>query len=1469
MLLFIILVLFLSIPAVQTQLGKKATKKLNEEFGTNINIGKVGLQFNGDVELKNIYIQDYKKDTLININELNTSILSFKNLYEGKLAFGDIDIIGLFFNIKTYKDTDETNLDVFVAKFEDDNPRKEKSTFLFSSSDVSIYDSTFKLTNENKENSDGLNFKDLNINATNFLINGSDVSARINTLAFVDSRGLVMKNMTTNFVYTLQDMTFAKLDIKTIDSELKGDVKFEYKREDLQFFTDSVKVSANFKDANIALSELNTFYNEFGQNQKAKISVNLSGTLNNLSAKNLYVNTSRRTRIYGNILFKNLFNSSENNFYMNGNFRDLSSNYRDLKDLLPNVLGEAIPSSFDRLGNFTIVGNSQITPSTINAVLVIDTDLGLINSNLKLTNINDIDNASYEGKVIFDKFNIGTFMENPKLKRTSLNLDVNGSGFTRKNINTNLNGVIDFIEYNNYSYSNLVASGNLRDNVFNGKLVSNDINFMFNFDGLADLSQDVYTFDFVANVQRADLRILNFTKENQTSIFKGIVDMKMKGTNINDAFGDISFNNTYYKNDIDEYFFKDFQLTSRFTEEGIRHINVNSPDITEGYLSGKFLFEDIGNLFENALGSIYTNYVPYKVKTNQYIDFNFKIYNKIVEIFYPELELGKNTFIRGRVESDEKGFKLTFRSPKITLFDYFADNIEIKVDNKNPLFNTYIDIDSIKTKYYNVSKFNLINVTLNDTLFMRSEFKGGKSNKDMYNLSFYHTINKNNQSVVGFKKSDITFKNNTWFINELQNKLNKVTFDKSLNNFNIDEFVMNHNNEEIKLLGIIKDSTYKDIKLNFKDVDLAKITPPIDSLSLAGNVNGKLDILQNNGVYLPNSSVTIDDFIVNDYHLGSFDAKIKGNESLTNYVVDISIKDDIAQSFKAFGNINVVKNASTIDVDLDFNDFNLEPLNPFGQGVISNIRGIIDGRAKVVGSLKKPDIIGQLTLNETGLSVPYLNIDYQIKDNSKVKLEDQSFIFDNVELTDTAFNTKGLLDGYLNHDNLSEWALGLTISSPRILVLNTEETEESLYYGTGFLGGSASIIGPTEELVINVTGETEKGTVFKIPLNDTESFGDNSFIHFLTPEEKRARLQGKEVVYKDIKGLELDFNLDVTEDAEIELLLDKNTGSTIVGRGIGGMLVEINTNGKFNIYGDFSVFEGVYNFLYGGVVQKKFIVEPGGTLAWEGNPMNALINIKAIYETTANPSPLLDNPINRSIPVKVGITLSGQLAKPEPDFSFEFPTANSTVRSELQYRLDSKDERDNQALYLLTTGSFSSGLNNINPYGTLTERLTGIVNSLFTNNDNKLQVGINYENAEKTPEYQSDAKLGLNIQTRISDRVLINGNVGVPIGGVSETVIAGDVEIDFLLNEDGTLTAKVFNRENSIQNFGEEIGYTQGVGISYTVEFDTFKELIQKIVKSSKKKEENIQDKETNIENTSENPLPDFVNFKSDSDAKN
>lgn len=1460
--LFLIIFLILGIPAVQTNLGKYATKRLNKDFKTDINIGKVGLQLNGDIEFKEILIRDYKKDTLFSIGELNSSIVSFKNLYNSKLNFGDIDIQNLVFNLKTYKGEGDTNLDVFVDKFDDDNPRVGPSQFLFSSSDVSIEDGVFRLINENRETPKIFEFTELNANTTNFLINGPEVSSRINKFSFKDSRGIAVKNLMANFKYTLDHMDFGDLKIKTEQSELKGDLRFNYKRKDLKYFTDKVNVVAKFRDSDVSLTELNVFFDEFGTNQRAKLNTDLSGTLNDLKAKNLNISTSSNTRIIGDITFKNLFSREDDSFALDGRFQNLASNYRDLTNLLPRILGNSIPTVLSNVGNFRIKGTSYITAKSVDANVEIVTDLGLINSNLKLTNIDDIDNANYIGNIVLDEFNVGELINDPLVKTASLNLDVDGKGFTIDNLRTDVKGDVFVLDYNGYVYENINISGDLGNKIFNGILKADDPNLKLNFNGLVDFSKELKKFDFKADVGYANLRVLNFVTRDSISEFRGLVNITANGSTYDNATGAINIQNTTYKNQDGDYKFEDFDILSAFAGDE-RTIAINSPDIINGKIAGKFNIKDILKLVENSVGSIYTNYVPNTVEEGQYLNFKFNIYSKIAAVLFKDLTLAKKTFIEGRVETDEKGFKLRFNSPEIKLNNYFATNVNIDIDNSNPLFNTFVEIDSVNAGIYKASQFSLINVTRRDTLLIKSEFKGGKNNRDDYNLNMFYTIDKDNKSVVGFRKSDIRFKNYQWLVNSEKDSLNKIRFDRDFKSFDIYPINISQGNESILLSGVIDNSLNKDIKLDFKDVELVKITPRIDSLSLKGLVNGKLELVQNNGVYLPKSDIVVSNLIVNDYDLGNLSAKVKGNKSITNYAVDVSLINDNLKSFTANGSIDVAKRNPKINLDVVFEEFLLDPLNPLGEGVINNIRGLVSGNAKVTGNLNKPSIDGELLLDRAGLSIPYLNVDYGFDFDSKVTLKNQRFNFNNVTMTDSEYFSKGNLNGYIEHNNFSDWKLGLELSTDRLLVLNTEESEDELYYGTGFISGTAEIKGPTDKLVIAVKdGRTESGTEFFIPLNDSESFGDNSYIHFLSPEEKLARINGEITEQIEVKGLVLDFDLDVNQNAVIEIVIDKEAGSTIKGKGEGGLRFLINTNGTFNMWGDFTVFEGEYNFKYGGFVEKKFNVEPGGNIVWQGDPLNAELNLNAVYAGKANPSVLLDNPISQSIDVEVEISLSGQLEQPQPEFNFRFPGVSSTVKSELDYRLSSKDERDNQALIFLATGGFSSGATGVNFTGTISERLSGIVNNILGGDNDNLKLGLDLEIGQDTPELQTNSTVGFTLETKINDKILVNGKVGVPFGTTQQTTITGDVQVDWLLNEDGSLRAKVFNRENTIRNFGEEIGYTQGVGLSYNVEFDTFKEFLQIIFSGKNRKDKQAKKQAKKDKKSEDAMMPSYMSMK-------
>src|SRR5690606_22058622 len=120
-------------------------------------------------------------------------------------------------------------------------------------------------------------------------------------------------------------------------------------------------------------------------------------------------------------------------------------------------------------------------------------------------------------------------------------------------------------------------------------------------------------------------------------------------------------------------------------------------------------------------------------------------------------------------------------------------------------------------------------------MYVRSEFKGGTKKEDLFNLSLYHTINTLGKSVIGVKKSDITYKGNVWYLNENNNRLNKVVLDDNFKEIRVDSLVLSRNEQLIQMAGVLRDSTYKDIKVRFKDVNVGEITPEIDSLRLNGN----------------------------------------------------------------------------------------------------------------------------------------------------------------------------------------------------------------------------------------------------------------------------------------------------------------------------------------------------------------------------------------------------------------------------------------------------------------------------------------------------------------------------------------------------------------------------------------------------------------------------------------------------------
>jgi len=1456
-LLFLLLLITFSIPSVQTYFGEYATNRINDKFGSNININKASIQFNGDIELKNILIKDHKNDSLIAIDELNSSIISFMKINNNKLIFSDIDIYGLYFNIKTYQGEIKNNLDVFVDRFK---KRKKKSTniFQFKSNSLSIYKSRFILDNENKSKHTVLDFKNLNIEADNFIINGPDVGADIDKISFNDQSGIKLKDLKTKFQYTASSMTLKDLNLKTYGSEILGDLIFSYNKGDFRSFNDNVIIKSIFKKSKISLEELNMFYPQFGGANNIIFDAKTTGTLNDFDLIDLSLQSNGGTVIIGDFHFDNLIDSKDREFVMASNIKKLSSNYKDLKGILPVILGEKLPSSLISLGLFSAKGDVEINKQKVSVDFDINTELGQIKADLILNDIIFIDSASYLGQLELINFRLGKLIENEIVGIVETKLNIKGKGFKLKNLNSKIQGKFKLLEFNQYKYNDIDVLGVVENRVFNGQLKANDNNLKLDFSGLVDFSGKKNIYDFTTNINQANLNALNFYTKDDKSSLSGIIEMDMQGKNINDLFGQIKFKKLKYINDDDDYFFDDFLIVSKFDSLGIRNIEFDSPEILQGNFSGYFKLEEIPTLLRNTLVNVYSESNPVKITENQVLNFNFKVYNKIIEVFYPDLKFGSNSFFKGVLESDPKKSILTFKSPEIKNESFFAKNVKIKLDNDNPIFNSFVEIDSLSTQYFKANDFSLISSNINDTLYVKSNFNSGKNKSDEFDFNLSY-INRDNIHAIDFKPSTIQYKNVIWELRTKYNSKNTFVYDSNTKGFKLEPINMTNSLEKIIFNANALDSLSTTIDVKFEDVDLSKVTPDIDSLKLGGIVNGKLELLKSNGTYLPKSLLSINSFNVNGFNLGEFEADISGNSSLTNYDVDVKIQNDLSESFSAVGNLDVSGDKSFLNLDLSFNEFILNPLNPFGGGAVSNIRGNVSGKSKITGRLERPMINGLLILDDGGFSIPYLNIDYEFNNSTRIILADQSFIFDSANFIDTKFNSKAQLNGKMSHVNFTNWSLDTKIQTDRLLVLDTEQREESLYYGTSYVTGNIDVSGPMNQLFVEANVSTSEGTIFKIPLSDSEMISENSYIKFVSRDEKSNK-SIRNVKLDEIKGIEMEFNMDVTDDAEIEIVIDPDSGSSIIGRGNGSILAQINTNDKFQMYGDFLVLDGYYNYSLGKLIQKKFKLVKDGSLQWDGNPLKAEINIEAIYDgISVNPSTLLDNPINQSIPVEVKVNLTGALEKPDLDFDISFPKINSTLNNELRDRLRDKDKRQFQALSLLATGSFRSkiALDSQDAFELVSDGVTNVLNDIFSNDDNKVKLGLDLDIGENTPEYETDSRVGFTLSTKISENILINGKVGVPVGGVSQSTVAGDFEVELLLNEDRTLSLKFFNRENSIQNFGEQIGYTQGLGLSYNIEFDNLKELLKELF--SKNQKEQIKISEEKNEKSS---VPDYIEFK-------
>ena len=428
--------------------------------------------------------------------------------------------------------------------------------------------------------------------------------------------------------------------------------------------------------------------------------------------------------------------------------------------------------------------------------------------------------------------------------------------------------------------------------------------------------------------------------------------------------------------------------------------------------------------------------------------------------FFPDVIIDSNTNIKGKIDGDDNKFKLTITSPKIVAYDVEIKDILLRTDNQGKLYNSQLTASKINSEIYNVEKFNLLSRTKNDTLFFKSVFNG-TTEKDIttgeneeYSVDFFYTINEESKSVLGLEKSTLNFKQNEWLINPDSDKNNKIVFDLKTNEYLFSSFKLVSKEQKIEFTGRI-DNNDKTLLADFTKVELQNFLPVIDSLEIKGILNGTIDFVEKDGIYNPEGILLVENFKINEFEQGDLALTVKGNDSYQQYSVDLSLQNKDLKSLGATGSLDFSSETPQIDLNVFMEDFQLISFAPLGGEVISRLRGKASGDFTVKGRLGNPDMNGSLKLVGAGMKFPYLNVNYDFVGESIVSMSGQSFTFEDIALQDVKYKTKGKLKGDITHRNFKSWFMDLEIDANDMLVLDTKDSEEALYYGTAFISGNA------------------------------------------------------------------------------------------------------------------------------------------------------------------------------------------------------------------------------------------------------------------------------------------------------------------------------------------------------------------------------------------------------------------------------
>lgn len=1448
----------------QKEILSEVTDGLSKKIDSKVTSGNIEWGFPNTFVLNDLYVEDQCQDTLLFVKRAKVTV-NILPLLQHKISLRTVqltqmrgyihqDTAGVFnfqFVIDAFKKKDDTEKSKWMADIE---------SVGFKDCSVSFHKDSVNAT-PFKFNPKFLDVDSINGHIYVRELSKDSINVKLHKLSFTEASGVNLSDLSTTIAANRHGLRFLHFTTSMPDSKVAfKNAEVSYSDINSKNFFHDYLLNLELEPSNVNLYDLRAFVPAFRKlNDDISLYGSVSGPIDNLKVRNLLVKNGNGLVLDGDVDLAGLPKIKD--AYVRAKFRQVVVDADHVRHFGSAFINRDVylPPAFEKMGFVSYVGDIEGSLASISADGAIGSGPGSIELNVDIDNPNsDFSKYSIDGELNTKNFHLAEILPTTGLGNTTLGLVVNlkrDPNAVHK-FSVNADGVVDSLEYRGYTYHGITLNGDFGPKGFTGELQIDDPNAQFNLSGNVHLTQKKPEFHFTANAKRICLSPLNLTKNKDNSCLSFDIVADFQGKTFDELEGSFSLDNFLYQRPSSkDLMVNNVSLNVTPAKNGRKTATFYS-DFINGNISGQY---QLAGLVANTK-KILRQYVPAVIssavekQSGNNFTFDFKINNTevLTDVFKLPVAMVAEGSLKGYFNDVNGKFRMRLEAPMLRMGKNTLQDVLVLCENpkdeaKLVARGTMMPYKRRRNPYY----FSVNANAKSDSISSRINFSNSVDETysgELSVLTVLNSLTKEGLSADFFvRPTEFILKDSVWNVHESTVKLRPGML-------NVRNFLVEHGDQELRINGISTRDMNDSIGVYLHDIRLGYISNMInnDRITFNGTTNGNVYVKRLFNKPYMYTNLKVDSVFMNSYQLasklvvaGEFDTRdreIFFDADLTSHVS--GAKSPIIGS--------ILFNRDSMSIEGDLKDIDLRFIRTYVGGVMADFTGFATGKVRAFGHFGDIGLEGDPVASNVHFGVEFLNTEYFV-DKEVVHMKHNSFEMRNGKAHDALSGT-ALVNAKVTHHGFQDMKFNVNVQCNNILALNTTEADNETFYGKAFGDGNIHIYGVPGSVNFEMKDlKTRENTVVTIPIGGTNDVENSDFITFVNDEERQTASEKKRNRRERIKQIQaeknlksrikLDMQLSCTPDAQIQLIMDPRAGDIIRTRGNGVIHMTYDSQtSDFGMLGTYEVTKGDYLFTVQSIISRKFSILPGSQLHFTGSPYSAGLNVQAKYSLNASLSNILaDDPTYSKISnanVDCLLYLTGNIQRPIIKFGLELPNSDEEVKRKLASIVNTEETLNRNVASLLALGHFytmdkSSGQSGATGNSELSSvgfsTLSSEIGSLLSRINNDVNVGLNYNPGSEATATGQEFEVALSTQF-LNDRLLVNGNFGYRENNMTTLdEPAGnsgiiDFDIEYKLNPSGKFRTKAFNRSDNSYFRQNSNGTTQGVGLIYREDFDTYSE---------------------------------------------